>query len=622
MRLTQPILKRTVLLLLFLASYATSFAQRTQDEFLEAKRLFREEQYASAQSAFAALNSDPTFGSYATFYAGLAAYRQNEQESAISIWKVILSNDPSWDQLPDVYFWLTKAHFERSEYAEGLRYSKSYQDRFSNNLDELRNRYVPQASLNELKVLIEEFPDDRLVVTQLAKKLDRSSQEDVTLLKRLIQTYELDVEEYSEVSNAEVRRSAYSIAVMLPFMFDSLEAPGPILSNKVIVDFYQGMQLAQKELDLLGQPIDLYPYDTKRDVQETKRLLYNPSLQESDLIIGPFLPGPIDVVKPFSVEHQINMVNPVSSNQNVVAGNDFAYLLKAGYPTIGAKLAERAKTQFTDNNRALVYFSSNERDSIVALRYKEEIEAAGFEVLDFRSLDNETSRPILDSLIEQHEEFIASMEEVDSLMEIPGRFIKNRKIDPEIEMELEYLIISEDEETEGDSLIFYEMKFNVVEDSIGHIMVSSRDNGIVNNFISAIESRPDSIGLLGYGNWIKFKIIDYEQYERLGVELAYPEFIDRRSEAYRALYQRYIDTFGSIPGDFVFYGYECLKYLGSMLHKHGKYFQNGFLEEGFYPGTIMSGYDFGINNDNQVVPIITFKNSRLTPVQNSDGSFE
>lgn len=615
-------MKRTVLVFLFLASCVLSYAQRTQDEFLEAKRLFREEQYAAAQSAFAALNSDPTFGSYATFYTGLAAYRQNDQASAISIWKVILSNDPTWDQLPDVYFWLAKTHFERSAYAEGLRYTNAYEERFSNKLNDLRNRYVPKANLDELKSLIEEFPDDRLVVTLLAKRLDRSSQEDVAMLKELIRTYNLDVEEYSEVSNAEIRRSSYSVAVMLPFMFDSLEAPGPILSNKVIVDFYQGMQLAKRELDSLGLPVDLYPYDTKRDVQETRRLLYNSSLQESDLIIGPFLPGPIDVVKPFSVEHQINMVNPVSSNQNVVAGNDFAYLLKAGYPTIGVKLAERAKNQFKENNRALVYFSSNERDSVVALKYKEEIEAAGFEVLDYRSLDNETSRPILDSLIEQHEAFIATIEEVDSLMEIPGRFIKNRKIDPEVEEELEYLIISEEEETEGDSLIYYEMKFNVVEDSIGHIMVSSRDNGIVNNFISAIESRPDSIGLLGYGNWINFKIIDYEQYERLGVELAYPEFIDRRGEAYKGLYERYIDTFGSIPGDFVFYGYECLKYLGTMMHKHGKYFQNGFLEEGFYSGTIMSGYEFGINNDNQVVPIITFKNSRLTPVKNSDESFE
>jgi tetratricopeptide (TPR) repeat protein len=622
MRLTWPILKRTVLLLLFLASCVISFAQQTQSEFLEAKRLFREEQYTAARSAFASLNDDPTFGNYATFYTGLAAYRLNDPEPAVSIWKLIIANAPSWDQLPDVYFWLTKTHLERSQFAEGLRYARDYQDRFSNNLNELRNRYLPQANREQLKTLIEEFPDDRLVVTELAKKLDRTSQEDVALLKELIGKYELDVEEYSEVANAEVRRESYSIAAMLPFMFDGLDSPTRTVANKVIMDFYQGMLLAQKDLDSVGYPVDLYPYDTQRDSAITKSLLLNPSLKDSDLIIGPFLPGPIDAVKPFSVEHQINMVNPVSSNQKVVNGNDFAYLLKAGYPTIGEKLAERAQLRFEGNNRALVYFSANERDSIVALNYKETIEAAGFEVLDYRSIDNETSRPILDSLIEQHEEFIATMEEVDSLMEIPGRFIKNRKIDPESELELEYLIISEEEETEGDSLVFYEMKFNVVEDSIGHIMVSSRDNGIVNNFISAIESRPDSIGLLGYGNWINFKVIDYEQFERLGVELAYPEFIDKRGEAYKELYQRSIDTYASIPSDFVFFGYECLWYLGTMLHKHGKYFQNGFLQEGYSPGTILSGYEFGINNDNQIVPIITFKNSRLIPVQNSDGSFE
>lgn len=622
MRLTRPILKRTTLQVLLLISCAIAFAQGSQFEFLEAKRLFREEQYASARSAFAALSDDPAFGPYATFYTGLAAYRQNDQAEAISIWKLIIANTPAWDQLPNVYFWLAKTHFERSEFLEGLRYTQEYQSRFSNNLDNLRLRYIPQANLEQLKALIEEFPEDRLVVTQLARKLDRSSEVDVTLLKELIQTYQLDVEDYSEVSNAGVRRSSYSIAAILPFMFDSLASPGPVLTNKVITDFYQGMLLAQKELDSLGMPVDLYPYDTKRDVAATQQLMQNPSLRESDLIIGPFLPGPINIVKPFSIEHQINMVNPVSSNQNLVSGNDFGYLLKAGYPTIGSKLAERAKSKYQKNNRALVYFTSNERDSIVALNYKEAIEASGFEILDYRSIDNQSSRPILDSLIEQHEEFIATMEEVDSLMEIPGRFIKNRKVDPESELELEYLIISEEEETEGDSLVYYEMKFNVVEDSIGHIMVSSRDNGIVNNFISALESRPDSIGLLGYGNWMNFKIIDYEQFERLDVELAYPEFIDKRSSEYKQLHRLAIETYGSIPSDFVFFGYESLKYLGTMLHKHGKYFQNGFLQEGFFSGTIMSGYEFGINSDNQVVPIISFKNSRLGPVQNSDGSFE
>ena len=597
-------MKRTVLLLLFLSTCTISFAQRSQAEFLEAKRLFREEQYAAAQSAFASLNDDPTFGLYATFYTALAAYRQHDPEAAISIWKLILSNDPTWDQLPEVYYWLSKTHFENSAYVDGLRYAREYRDRFSNNFDNLRYRYIPRAGPAQLKLMFEEFPDDRLVVTELAKKLDRTSEDDSKLLKELIRNYGLGVEEYSEVSNAEVRSSSYSIAVMLPFMFDGLDSPARAVGNKVIMDFYQGMLLAQKDLRSLGMPVDLYPYDTKRDLRTTKALLLNPSLKESDLIIGPFLPGPTKIVKAFSEEHQINMVNPVSSNQDVVEGNDFAYLLKADYATIGKRLADRAISRFTENKRAMIYFSSDERDAIVASNYKEGIEAAGFEVLEYRSLDNDSSRPILDYLIARHQKFL-SKEEADSLMEIPGRFIKSKGVD-----------------AEGDDLIYYEMRFNVEEGSIGHIMVSARDNGIVNNFISAIESRPDSIGLLGYGSWINFKIIDYDQFERLGVELAYPEFIDKRKEVYKTLYQRSIDTNAGIPSDFIFFGYECLTYLGTMLHKHGKYFQNGFLEQGYFPGTTMSGFEFGTNNDNQVVPIISFKNSRLTPVQNSDGSFE
>lgn len=622
MCLTQPILRRTLLFFLFLSGFAIAHAQRAQSEYLEAKRLFREEQYASAQGAFAALSDDPTFGPYATFYTGLSAYRLNDREAAISLWKLILTNNSSWEQLPDVYFWLAKTHFEQENYAQALRYTSEYRARFSNSMDDLRERYIPQANRKQLMDLSEEFPDDRLVITELAKKLDRSSPEDAAYLKELISTYQLEVSDYSEVSTTNVRKSSYSVAVMLPFMFDGLDDPSRTVANKVIMDFYQGMLLAKKDLDSLGMPVTLYPYDTKRDSLTTERLLTNSSMKETDLIVGPFLPGPIEVVKTFSSAHQINMVNPVSSNQSVITGSDFAYLLKAGYHTIGKALATRTQSRFPENKRALVYFSSNDRDSIVALTYKEAVEAAGYEVLDFRSLDNTTSRPILDSLVEQHEEFIATKSEVDSLMQLSGRFIKSRKVDPESKKEMEYLIISREEETEGDSLVYYEMKFNVVEDSIGHIMVSSRNNGIVNNFISAIDSRPDSIGLLGYGNWFNFKVIDYLQFERLDVEVAFPEYINVDSQAYKELYKRTVNAYAGMPSDFVFFGYENMIYLGTMLHKYGKYFQDGLPQEGYFDGTFMSGYKFGINNDNQVVPIISFKDNRLTPVTNADGSYE
>lgn len=613
-------MKKHFLILALLAQVNLLIAQSGQSEFLEAKRLFREEQYSSARSAFASLFNDPTFGSYSTFYAGLSAYRLNDSQGAISIWKLILSNDPGWDQLPDAIYWLAKAHFELGEYEQAVDYCNEYRDRFSNNLDDLRNYFIPQADLDELKALRERFPDDREVVVQLARKLDRSSEEDVSLLRALIADYDLDVADYADIQNADIRRSSYAIAVMLPFMFDGLESAERTVNNKVIMDFYQGMLLAKDDLDSMGMPVELYPFDTKRNKEITSALLENPSIKDSDLIIGPLLPGPIDAVRDFSRENKVNMVNPVSSNPEIIAGNDFAFLLKPSFKTIAEKLAELTILQFEDNKRALVYFSQNERDSLIAQIYKDKIETAGFEVIEFKSVDNPSSGVIADSLVAQHEEYIATMEEVDSLSAIPGRFIKNKKPDPESEIEMEYVLVSEEEETLGDSLVYYEMKFNVVEDSIGHIMVSSRDNGVVNNFISAAEGRPDSIGLFGYGNWLNFRIIDYDQYERLGVGLAYPEYIDSGNDAFRRVQGRVIEKFNSTPTDFNFLGYESLMYLGYMLHKYGKYFQNGFLEEGYTSGNVMSGYDFGTSRDNQVVPIIGFRGSRLTPLGNSNGS--
>ena len=613
-------MKKPFLIFVILIQSVMLLAQDAQSEFLEAKRLFREEQYFLARSAFASLFNDQTFGSYATFYAGLSAYRLGETREATSIWKLILSNDPSWDQSADVHLWLAKSHFELRDYAQAINYCQEYEDRYANNLNDLRDQYIPQASTEELKLLNERFPEDRLVAVQLARKLDRSSAEDVQLLGTLIDKYNLEVGDYADVQNGEVRRESYAIAVMLPFMFDGLASTGRAVNNKVVMDLYQGMLLAKDELDSLGMPLELYPFDTKRSGEVTRQMLQNPSIRESDLILGPLLPGPIEEVRDFSIEHKINMVNPVSSNPEVIAGNDFAFLLKPSYETIASALASQAIQQFESNKRTLVYYSDNARDSLIATLYMEEMKAAGFEILRYGAVDNTSSRTISDSLSNQHEEFMESWDEIDSLREIPGRFIKSRDPDPEIEEELEYVLISKDEETEGDSLIFYEMRFDVVEDSIGHIMISSRDNGVVNNYINAAESRQDSIGLIGYGNWLKFRIIDYDQYERLGVGLAYPEFVNSDRYMYRQLQSKIMQTYGTTPTDFNFLGYESLMYLGYMLHTYGKYFQNGFIEEGFTSGKVMSGYRYGTNRDNQVVPIIGFKGSRLTPLNQSNGS--
>lgn len=588
-------------------------AQDVQSEFLEAKRLFRNGEFLEARAAFMSISDDDSFGPYAKYYAGYCSYELKDNKAAIVSFRQLLIENSFWEKIPEVYNWLITLNYQSGSFADALRYSADYSKKFDSTLPEnLGITYLPKASLDQLKRLYEKYLDTPYLAKVLAQKINEQEGVNSELFEELVAKFNLKRSDYTGFSEPMLLKEKYAIAAFLPFMFDSLQNPAKTINNKVVMDMYQGMLLAEKEVNRESEKIQLFPFDTKRSKEVTHEILANETLKGCDLIIGPLFNGPNEVVSDYSLENKINMFNPVSSNLDVTRDNPYSYLLKPSFETMAKSLACHTAERI-DRPNTLIYFSKNERDSLFAEAYRSVIEENGYSVIEFQSVDNNQSKTILDSLIVQHEELIRGKEEADSLLEIEGRFIKSRKVDSDKEVELDYLVISEEEETLGDSLIYYEMKYNVAEDSIGHILVASRDNGVVNNFIGAAETRPDNIGLVGYGNWLNFKVVDYNQIERLNVTLADADFVDKRKLNYQEFRDKVIMTYGSLPTQYHYVGYESVMYTSYMLTKYGKYFQNSFSKEGFTPGSLSSGFQYTIRNDNQFVPIITLKDNQLVP---------
>lgn len=610
---------RLFLFLLMLTGAILCQGQTPQSEYLEAKRLFNNKDYVSARAAFAALFSHNAFGPYAIFFGGLSAYYEGDKAAANSIWQQLINRFPDWENRCEVYYWMAISSFEQEKLEEAIRLQVSF-NRHCESLiiDEIAHRYLRESEKEVLEELLRRFPDNRQVAESLASQLSYEDPAELARLEQLTNQFDLAVSSFGKTQNPWVRKEKYAIAVLLPFMFEGLQDVERTVNNQVIMDLYQGMLLGAEEINKYGEEIRLYPYDTQRNSRITQAVLQNPSLMDADLILGPLFGGPIQAAADFSQSNAINMFNPVSSNGDVIKESDYAFLLKPSFATMAVALANHAVENISNKN-ALIYYENSSRDSLFAHEYHNVLVKNGFEVIEFKVVDNEASKEILDSLTVQHEELIYSLAEVDSLMELPGRFIKSREPDEERESEKYFTLVRENEDgSQGDSLIYYEMKYNVVEDSIGHIMIASRDNGIVNNLIGALENRPDTIGLFGYGNWLNFPIVDFDQIERLEVAMAIPDFIDKHSDSYREVYDKALNTYQGVPSDYHFLGYETILYVGEMLRKYGKYFQNGFIQQGLKPGQTTLGYRYSFKNDNQVVPIVTLRNNRLVPYDLSD----
>ncbi len=182
------------------------------------------------------------------------------------------------------------------------------------------------------------------------------------------------------------------------------------------MDMYQGMLMAAEDLTKRGEPVNIFPYDTKRKASATKKILENKGFENTDLIIGPLYPEPNALVDQYSVANRINKFNPISSNSDVVGENPFSFLMRPSYETMAVKCAEFAVAE-NKNPYAMIFYEQSARDSVFAAIYKQQLEEAGFEVVLFREITKDNSRQLLDTLWAQYDQYL-TQEEADSIQEI------------------------------------------------------------------------------------------------------------------------------------------------------------------------------------------------------------
>lgn len=629
-------LKKSILSGLLTILSIIAFAQRDQAEYLEARRLYRQEQYREAKLAFTDLSDSEVFGKHSLFYAGLSSFQLGETSIAIDMWRQLLVRYPDWEQKREVLFWLAYANFEEEKYERGLTYASQLT---GETLDiqaerDMLEKYLRTLPADSVKRLYSLNSTNKILAGILVRKLNQVpyNERDFLLIDKLISKWDFERNELTAYDLPRVRKKEYEIAIVLPFLFDGLENPGLVMQNALVMDMYQGMLMAAEDLRIQGRPVNLTPYDTRRKEEVTRGIMAEAGMAKTDLIIGPLYAGPNEVVNAFSIENKINTFNPLSSNEEVIGDNPFSFLIRPGYETMALELAKLASEENTNPN-VMIFYEDNARDSLFAAVYRNAIEKAGLQVVMFQQMNSENARQALDQLTAQYDVFLTKTE-ADSILLLPARFVRERRIryDELSRMKEEeernknrpdslrtknyFLPISYD--PQQNAIVYYEKRHQISPDSIGHVLGATRSNLYANNLISALETRGDSTKLYGYGDWLDFTMLSYGQLERLEVALAHPDFIDKERFSYKDIYERIQEKYKTKPSVNHFRGYEIVWYVGTMLHRHGKYFQLDIRDGEYVPGKIFEGFRYGTRNDNQVVPVVRFKNARLQVVNKAN----
>ena len=565
-----------ILLVLLGYTCTTIQAQNVQQEYLNGKSLFKSEKYALAMETFKPIiqkNSSKQIVPYASFYYALAAYRQQYLTLARDMFLQINKRFPKWKNKVEVDYWLSKLYLEQGNFLAANKYPEG-KSLSAENANQKRYYFSKIKNIDSLIVLQEQMPKDENLAYVLAKTISRQMpiDQDRNLFFRLVKDFNLNEEEFTITRvNPSVKKQVYRVAVIMPFMLDQLSTSLRKKTNQFVYDLYEGMQLAVQHLKKKGVKIHLYAYDTKKNIRVTKAILKKDELKTMDLIIGPLFPKPSREVSNFSYRYNINMINPLSANQQVIENNPYSFLYHPQYRT-QAKAAANYVIKNITNKNSIIFYGRSIADSIKAFTYKQKIERNSFKVLKMSKVSKNNSQYIQNMLTATFE-------------------IEEEGNEEEMQKKTEQLVIP--------------------KGSIGSIYVASVHQLIASGVVSSVEIRGDFIPVIGSEKWLDYKFTDYSAYERLGVILVAPNYIVNKNATHRYINNHFINKYAVPASKHAYYGYDLMIFTGQSLHKYGTYFQQTLYKKSFTKGTLTSGYSYLNANDNQYVPLLQFKDGAI-----------
>lgn len=158
------------------------------------------------------------------------------------------------------------------------------------------------------------------------------------------------------------------------------------------------------------------------------------------------------------------------------------------------------------------------------------------------------------------------------------------------------------------------LQFSIKKDSIGCIFVASSNELIYSKVINSVESRKDSVLLIGHESWLEEGSVDFTKFERINIALASPNYKSLANPALHDFRKQYMNRHGILPSEYAASGYEFIMVMGQMMNRYGVNFLMTTRATDYIPGTLGTGLSISAQHDNLIVPFIALKRGQLVRV--------
>ncbi|MBD0399810.1 ABC transporter substrate-binding protein [Flammeovirga sp. EKP202] len=525
-----------------------------------------------------------TLQPYALTLIGYAYYQEGKFAEAQNNLNKAITTYADWDEKEQARYLLGSSYLKTKKYNESLKLSSEITDaHLQKEYSAMIYQELSTLSVEELKPICEANDNEELATLLFHKLLQQPKEErDEALLNKL--STNLGIEINKHVVRKSEKKDKYTVAVVLPFFTETTDGDALRVKNEFVYNIYQGILIAQEYLVKREVNIDIVAYDTKRDTTHLKGLLEDPKMMNVDLIVGPLYADMLPLVKKFSNETGIPMVNPISNNSAVIENTSNAFIASSTPETIGKSLGKRLRAQElvaleqypeddslriqADTVQTYVVFGHSTKEKQMAAAFKEAYEAEGGKIAAYQEFDP-----------------------------VDGFTLLQEMFDP----------------------LAYDDSLEVVKDSTAHVFIAVTNEVEALSTVSALLSLGTVASAYVPQEWLKYKQLSYSQMETAQINILYPNWFDDDSFRAKTFIAEYQEKFNNQPSSFVYDGFETLFTFGLILNEYG----NGFVQDlkasdQFRKGYLTPAYNYKDAQDNQYVPIIQFVDGDLkntTPIE-------
>jgi len=598
--------QRILLIAIFtLSSFTAAFGQNIKQLFDEGKALFDQESYALAFGKFeplTALTQDNDMVKYASFYYAVSAYQTGDKVTAKNAFKQIQTKYPDWRIENELNYWLGLIAVEQGQVSDAFDYFALVKDTtFRSSVAVLKNQAIDSIhDINRLKSLLQQYPEN-LIASKLASEILRLDvqEQDLDLLDSLQGLYDLEISLTLDDIKYSPKKEVYNVGLFLPFAFRGDSARIAQLEANWTTRMYQGALLGVEKLAGEGININLITVDTRDGQQTLNQMIQSGQLDSLDFIIGPVTQGAVETMTKFSKERKINMINPLSSNSEILVQSPYAFLYYPSNESLAIRSAEYATRYFTGNKNAAIFYSGS-ADYERASLYKELIEKDSFNVPIMMRVGPDESVKIQQLFTEEHEVdkdsvvVAAMLAEMDSLREAgDAKWEKYSERD------------------------FVHDTLKILPDSIGHVFIASDFSALTTSAISGIAARPDTIEFISSSRFLAAEqSLSFNQLERLNAVFVGSNFMDYSTPEVAEFRKNYVNRFLTGPvkeerlGD-AYISYDIVVNFGRLLNQYGKYFQVGLRRRDQVEGELTEKLRYKMSNDNRYMPFLRVRDGQV-----------